>query len=172
MQIGELAKRSGLTASRIRFYEAKGLISVTRRANGYRAYSAEALVALNMITSAQDAGFTLGEIRRLMSGDLSGCRDGALLGALRKKVDDIRAMENRLAQTRLQIEALIADIADRPEGMTCEANVDRVLKRFKGARQALDDGSRSSASTLIGIGAIVPLRSRPRSRRRSQDSSV
>jgi DNA-binding transcriptional MerR regulator len=94
MQIGELAKRSGLTASRIRFYEAKGLISVTRRANGYRVYSAEALVALNIITSAQDAGFTLGEIRRLMSGDLCGCRDGALLGALRNKVGDIRALEN------------------------------------------------------------------------------
>jgi DNA-binding transcriptional MerR regulator len=85
MQIGELARRSGLTASRIRFYEAKGLMSVTRR-SGYRAHSAEALVALNIITSAQDAGFTLGEIRRLMSGDLSRCRDGALLlGALRKR---------------------------------------------------------------------------------------
>ncbi len=140
MQIGELAKRSRLTASRIRFYEAQGLISVTRRANGYRAYSAEALVALNIITSAQDAGFTLDEIRRLMPGDLSQCRDGALLGALRKKVDDIRAIEKRLARTRFQIEALIADIEDRPDGMTCEANADRVLKQFKGARrtQALD----------------------------------
>jgi DNA-binding transcriptional MerR regulator len=95
-------------------------------------------VALNIITSAQDAGFTLGEIRRLMPGDRSGCRDGALFGALRKKVDDIRAMEKHLAQARLQIEALIADIEDRPEGMTCEANIDRVLRRFKGARQALD----------------------------------
>jgi DNA-binding transcriptional MerR regulator len=166
MQIGELARRSGLTASRIRFYEAKGLMSVTRR-SGYRAHSAEALVALNIITSAQDAGVTLGEIRR-MSGDLSRCRDGALLlGALRKKVDDVRAMEKRLAQTRLQIEALIADVEDRPEGMTCEANTDRVLRRLKGTRrtQALDDGLRSSASTLsaIGIGSIFPLRSRSRS---------
>jgi DNA-binding transcriptional MerR regulator len=137
MQIGELAKRSGLTASRIRFYEAEGLMSVTRRANGYRAYSAEALMTLNIITSAQDAGFTLGEIRRLMSGHLSRRRDGrALLGALRKKVDDIKAMEKRLAQTRLQVEALIADIEDRPEGITCEANTDRILRRFKGARRA------------------------------------
>jgi DNA-binding transcriptional MerR regulator len=140
LQIGELAKRSGLSASRIRFYEAQGLIGATRRANGYRAYSAEALVALNIITSAQDAGFTLGEIRRLMPRDPSHSRDVALLGALRKKVDDIRAMEKRLAQTRLQIKALIADIEDRPDGMTCEANTDRVLRRFKGVRrtQALD----------------------------------
>ena len=140
MQIGELAKQSGLTVSSIRFYEAQGLISVSRRANGYRAYSGDALVALNIITSARDAGFTLSEIRRLMPGDLSSCRDGALLVALRKRVGDIRALEQRLAQTRFQIEALIADIETKPEGMTCEANADRVLKQFKGVRrtQALD----------------------------------
>jgi DNA-binding transcriptional MerR regulator len=131
VQIGELARRTGLTASCIRFYEAQGLISAARRANGYRAYSAEALIALNIITSAQDAGFTLEEIRRLMPGDLSHGHDEALLGALRKKIDDIRAMEKRLARTRLQIEALIADIEVRPEGMTCEANTDRVLRRFR-----------------------------------------
>ena len=131
MRIGELAKRTGLSASCIRFYEAQGLISVGRRANGYRAYSAEALVALNIITSAQDAGFTLEEIRRLMPGDLSECRDGALLGALRKKVGDISAMEKRLAHTRSQIEDLIAVIEDRPEGLSHEANADRVLSRFK-----------------------------------------
>ncbi|HZZ33508.1 MAG TPA: MerR family transcriptional regulator [Phenylobacterium sp.] len=135
MQIGELAKQSGLTVSSIRFYEAQGLISVSRQANGYRAYSADAVVALNIITSARDAGFTLAEIRQLMPGDLSHCRDGALVGALRKRVDDIRMLEQRLAQTRLQIEDLIADIEDRPEGMTREANADRVLKRFKGARR-------------------------------------
>jgi len=37
MKIGELARRSRLTASRIRFYEAKGLLNaVSRKANGYR----------------------------------------------------------------------------------------------------------------------------------------
>jgi DNA-binding transcriptional MerR regulator len=131
LQIGELAKRSGLNASRIRFYEAQGLMSVTRRANGYRTFSAEALLALNIITSAQSAGFTIEEIRRFMPSDLSRWRDGALLGALRKKVADIRAMEKRLAQTRSQIEALVADIEHKPEGMTCEANAHRVLRQFK-----------------------------------------
>jgi DNA-binding transcriptional MerR regulator len=52
LQIEELAKRSGLTTSRIRFYEVQGLISLTRRANGDRAYSA--LVALKVITSANE----------------------------------------------------------------------------------------------------------------------
>ena len=51
MRIGELAKRTGLAASRIRFYEASGLItSVARKANGYRDYSPEAVVLLEIIT--------------------------------------------------------------------------------------------------------------------------
>ena len=40
-------------------------------------------MALNIITDAQDAGFTLGEIRRLR-GDRSRRYDGALIGTLRK----------------------------------------------------------------------------------------
>lgn len=60
MRIGELAQRSGLTASRIRFYETSGLIdAVERNANGYREYTAEAVVTLDIITEAQKAGFSL-----------------------------------------------------------------------------------------------------------------
>lgn len=38
MKIGELARRTGLAASRIRFYEEAGLLVVQRQANGYRDY--------------------------------------------------------------------------------------------------------------------------------------
>ena len=91
-------------------------------------------MALNIITNAQDAGFSLSEIHRLMPDDLSECRDGELIGALRKKTEEIKAMESRLAQTRSQIEDLIADIEDKPEGMTREANTDRILNRFNDRR--------------------------------------
>ena len=51
MRIGELARRSG--PSRIRFYEAKGLINVvSRKANGYREYPADALIILDIIVGA------------------------------------------------------------------------------------------------------------------------
>jgi len=53
-----------LTASRIRFYEASGLISVVERgANNYREYTPDAVLLLEIITSAQNAGFSLQEIR-------------------------------------------------------------------------------------------------------------
>ncbi|WP_443111535.1 MerR family DNA-binding transcriptional regulator [Burkholderia sp. FERM BP-3421] len=45
MKIGELAERTGLTPSRIRFYERIGLLTaVERQTNGYRAYSSDAVL--------------------------------------------------------------------------------------------------------------------------------
>ena len=66
MKIGELASRTGLAASRIRFYEASGLISAQRQANGYRRYPEQAVQTLGIISCAQQAGFSLDEIRRLL----------------------------------------------------------------------------------------------------------
>jgi len=67
MKIGELAKEAGLAPSRIRYYEARGLIgSVDRGRNGYRHYSRETRQILEIIVAAQQAGFSLGEIRNLL----------------------------------------------------------------------------------------------------------
>ena len=94
MKIGELAKQSGLNASRIRFYEARGLLhAVVRGENGYRSYPPEALQVLRIITGAQRAGFSLEEIRKLIPADLSSWDQEELLQALRRKVIDITAME-------------------------------------------------------------------------------
>ncbi|GAA0415349.1 hypothetical protein GCM10008969_42980 [Pseudomonas veronii subsp. inensis] len=93
MNIGELAKQSGLAASRIRFYEAEGLISqVGRQANGYRRYAPEALQALQLIQSAQQAGFTLQELKALMPAPGEHKRD-ELIEALERKVAQIEGMQ-------------------------------------------------------------------------------
>ena len=52
MKIGELARRTGLAASRIRFYEEAGLLVVPRQANGYRDYPEQAVLLLELITGA------------------------------------------------------------------------------------------------------------------------
>ncbi|EFO35423.1 transcriptional regulator, MerR family, partial [Vibrio parahaemolyticus Peru-466] len=72
MKIGELAQKTGLAPSRIRFYERIGLLkTVTRKANGYREYPQEALMILDMITTGQQAGFSLDELSALLPSDLS-----------------------------------------------------------------------------------------------------
>jgi len=59
MKIGELAQRTGLAPSRIRFYERVDLLTVERQANGYRSYPEEAVLTLRLIATAQKAGFSL-----------------------------------------------------------------------------------------------------------------
>ncbi|MEN0105958.1 MAG: MerR family DNA-binding transcriptional regulator, partial [Pseudomonas sp.] len=48
MKIGELAQRTNLAPSRIRFYEASGLIAAQRHANGYRHYPTHAVNTLEI----------------------------------------------------------------------------------------------------------------------------
>ena len=61
--IGEFAKRSGVAASAIRFYEEEGLISSTRTEGGRRQYRREMLRRVGFIRAAQAVGLNLSEIR-------------------------------------------------------------------------------------------------------------
>src|SRR5437588_6216115 len=70
LAIGEVAARAGMTTSRIRYYELRGLLPEPERLAGKRRYSEEVLRRLTIIDAAQRVGFTLEEIR-----DLLGSRD-------------------------------------------------------------------------------------------------
>jgi MerR family transcriptional regulator, redox-sensitive transcriptional activator SoxR len=63
ISIGELAKRSGVAASALRFYEAEGLVAGSRSASGRRQYPREALRRVAFILAAQRVGLSLNEIR-------------------------------------------------------------------------------------------------------------
>lgn len=131
MRIGELARRTGLPPSRIRFYERVGLLKrVERLANGYRDYADDAVLALGLIAAGQRAGFSLDELRALLPRDLGQWEHGALLDALRGKVEDIEALQAQLAQGRAQLIGLMAQIEARPKDMDCAANARRVLAQM------------------------------------------
>lgn len=63
LRIGELAARSGVAASALRFYEAQGLIASTCRAGGVRVFARATLRRVAFIQAAQRIGLTLDEIR-------------------------------------------------------------------------------------------------------------
>jgi len=128
MKIGELAKRTGLSASAIRFYESKGLLrSVSRQSNGYRDYPPDAVVILNIIVNAQQTGFTLDEIGAILPTQADGWQHAELVNTLRRKLEDIEAMELRLARNKATIRSLVALIESKPEGMACQDNAARVI---------------------------------------------
>ena len=68
MKIGEVAARTVLAPSAIRYYERAGLLKQPFRSNGRRVYSAEILHQLVIIEFAKETGFTLAEIKLLLHG--------------------------------------------------------------------------------------------------------
>lgn len=68
IDIAELAKRSGLRASTLRFYEEKGLIVSTGRRGLKRLFAPEILERLSLIALGRASGFSLDEIAGLLDG--------------------------------------------------------------------------------------------------------
>jgi len=62
LSVGSLAERSGVAASALRFYEAKGLIASIRTSGNQRRYHPSMLRRIALIQVAQSVGFTLEEI--------------------------------------------------------------------------------------------------------------
>lgn len=131
MKIGELAKLTGLATSRIRFYEASGLIRSQRKANGYRDYAADTVWILELVTGAQGAGFSLEEIARLLPSGDGAWQHGELLEGLRRKVAEIEALQRRLEQNKAQLLVAIESIENKPDGLQCTENTQRVLERLR-----------------------------------------
>jgi len=149
MRIGELAKISGLAPSRIRFYEASGLISsVERKANGYRDYAPDTQWVLQIITGAQAAGFSLDEIRQLMPMNASGWQHDELLSGLKQKVEEIGVLQQRLAQNKAQLLLVIEGIEGKPQGMACAENAQMLMNRLREEGVGQASGKRSVSPSL------------------------
>ena len=72
MSIGEVARSAGVRPSALRYYESVGLLPPPERTNGRRRYDGEVLRKvldrLAVVRVAQQAGFTISEIRTLLNG--------------------------------------------------------------------------------------------------------
>lgn len=77
MRIGELARRAGVDAQTIRYYEREGLLDApARTASGYRAYGPQHLERLNFVRHCRSLDMPLAETRRPI--ELSQDRRAAL----------------------------------------------------------------------------------------------
>lgn len=66
LTIGEVSELTGMSASRIRYYESIGVLPTPDRVAGKRRYSDQVLRRLTIVDAAQRVGFTLDEIRELL----------------------------------------------------------------------------------------------------------
>lgn len=112
MKIGEAARRAGVTTSRIRFYEAEGLIApASRSPNGYRDYPESLVEVLLFIEQGQRLGFSLREIGARSPVDVHDCR--GLLQPLQAKLAEVDAHIAAAQARRAEIVELIGQVAAR-----------------------------------------------------------
>lgn len=67
MSIGDLAARTGLAVSAIRFYETKGLVTPARNTGGQRRYLRSDIRRLSFVQIAQQLGFSIDDIRKALA---------------------------------------------------------------------------------------------------------
>jgi DNA-binding transcriptional MerR regulator len=67
LTIGELARRTGVTTSALRYYDELGLVRPTRRVSGHRRYAVAAVAAVGVVRFLQEVGFTLAETKLLIA---------------------------------------------------------------------------------------------------------
>lgn len=95
--IGDIARQSGVPSSTLRYYESIGLIPAPQRINGRRRYDTSTLQRLSIITFAQQAGFTLGEIRDLFIGFPAGTTPAVRWETLaQRKLAELAAQQARI----------------------------------------------------------------------------
>ena len=114
MDIHEVARRSGVAASTLRYYEEKGLIASVGRRGLRRVFPAEVLERLALIALGSAAGFSLDEIARMFSPDGRVRIDRQLLAA---KAGELEETIRRLSAMRDGLRH--AAVCPAPSHMEC-----------------------------------------------------
>src|SRR5215831_7375211 len=121
MRISELARRSGLAATALRYYEKAGLLPRSARTeSGYRDYAGDMLPRLAFIRAAQAIGLTVAEIREVI-----GLRDGGtapcshVLELIERHRAEVRARIRELRQLEGDL-ALLAEQGSNVEPAECD----------------------------------------------------
>ena len=119
LRIGELARRTGVSAKALRLYEQRGLLRPSAHSQaGYRLYDTDALQGLMRVLVLKRSGFSLAEIARLLSRDPQMAAD-----VLAKRIGQL---ERDVAEKAHALKALRA-VAQRM-GSSSQLTTDQLLE--------------------------------------------
>ena len=107
LDIAEVAERSGVSTSGLRYYEKRQLISAVSRNGLRRQYEPEVIKELALITLAKSAGFTLNEIAALLERPVTKSLPRS---ALMQKADDLEQQAEQL----LNLSRMLRHVANCP----------------------------------------------------------
>ncbi|WP_327587963.1 MerR family transcriptional regulator [Nonomuraea sp. NBC_00507] len=123
LAIGELAQRFGLATHVLRHWESMGLLKPARRADGQRSYGSADLEHVALILMGKEAGFTLGELRALLSTPSPmDHRD-----LLRRHVEEL---EQRISQAQAAKELIEHALACPQSFAECRHARDQIASRI------------------------------------------
>jgi MerR family transcriptional regulator, redox-sensitive transcriptional activator SoxR len=108
LSIGMVARRTGISASTLRYYESAGLLTPPRRVHGRRVYDDGVFDALAIIRLAQRAGFSVADIRTLIRGFDRMTPASARWKALaQRKLDEVTAQIARAQEMQRLLDGLL-----------------------------------------------------------------
>jgi MerR family copper efflux transcriptional regulator len=110
LRIGQAARRGGVGVETVRFYERQGLLDQPPRSDsGYRQYPQEVVSRLRFIQRAKDLGFSLAEIKELISLRLDSTTSaGEVRSRSEAKIADIDERVRDLLRMRGALERLVS----------------------------------------------------------------
>lgn len=121
LTIGKVARRTGIGVETIRFYEREGLIEEpARKESGYRAFNESVVRRLRFIRRAKDLGFTLNEIKELLSlrvDPAASCGD--VKARTERKIADVESKIESLQRIRQALSSLAAACHEEADTSEC-----------------------------------------------------
>jgi len=118
LKISQLAKKSGLSAHTLRYYEKHGLISASvRNEAGYRLYSEADIRRVEFVKTARSVGFSLGDIGSLLSIrlDKAGHSCEEVTKITESKLQDVEARIAELQSIQGTLQILLDSCCGGPE---------------------------------------------------------
>lgn len=122
MYIGEFAKKAGVDAATLRYYEKEGLLpSPLRSGGGYRLYSEQDLESVGFIQRAKGLGFSLAEIKKIMKARvIKGKACDHVIDLLKRKITELDQKGLEIQRTSRLFKSLLRQWKNRPlERKTC-----------------------------------------------------
>lgn len=129
--IGNLAREAGIPVSTLRYYERAGLMKPGgRTGSNYRLYGPEDLDRLRFIKASQAAGFTIADIKSLLSyrdGLSIPCRDVRLL--IEQRLDHVRQKLAAMRHVERVLRSFAAECLEAERAEECQ-----VIRRLEPSR--------------------------------------
>jgi MerR family transcriptional regulator, redox-sensitive transcriptional activator SoxR len=138
LSIGEVARRTGVRPSALRYYEETGILPAPTRVSGKRRYDAGVVRRVDLLRFAQQAGFTLDEIKTLFHGFGSETPLSARWRSLaRKKMGELDELAERIKRMRSALElSLKCDCVRVEDCSLSPADVSQTARRRSQTRSS------------------------------------